>query len=123
MKGINEVFVLGRVGQAPELRQLPSGKLVCTFSIATHRQVRDGDGFREETEWIDMKAWDRQAEIAEQHLCKGEPVVIQGRLYTEKWTSADGQPRSKRVVYVRQLTLLPSRPVMPTQAPDQSLPL
>ena len=66
MKGINQVFLLGRVGQPPELKILSTGKAVCTFSVATHRFVRDGEDFKEETDWIDVKVWDRQAEIAEQ---------------------------------------------------------
>ena len=116
MKGINQVFLLGRVGQPPELKILSTGKAVCTFSVATHRFVRDGEDFKEETDWIDVKVWDRQAEIAEQFIRKGDPVAIQGRLRTEAWVNADGQHRSRQYVYGRDLTLLPSG--TRTEAPE-----
>lgn len=107
MNGINEVYLLGRVGQPPEFKQLPSGNSVCTFNVATNSNHKQGDSEKNETEWSSVKLWARQAEIADQYVNKGDLVAILGRLKTERWEDALGQPKSRTYVYARRLTLMP----------------
>jgi hypothetical protein len=68
MNGINEVYLLGRVGQPPEFKQLPSGNSVCTFNVATNSHHKQDDNEKKETEWSSVKLWARQAEIADQYV-------------------------------------------------------
>jgi single-strand DNA-binding protein len=109
MKGINQVVILGNVGHQPEFKVLPSGKAVCTFSIAVNSRAGGSEATNSHTEWINIKTWDRQAEIAEQYVHAGDLVGIQGRMRTEKWTTADGEPRSKLYIYSHDLHLMPKR--------------
>lgn len=107
MNGINEVYLLGRVGQPPEFKQLPSGNSVCTLNVATNSNHKQDDNEKKETEWSSVKLWARQAEIADQYVNKGDLVAILGRLKTERWEDAQGQPKSRTYVYARRLTLMP----------------
>ena len=76
---INQVTLLGRVGKDPEIRYTPSNKAVAMFSIATNELGKDT------TTWHNVKAWEKQAELCEQYVKKGDLLYIQGRIeYSEK---------------------------------------
>jgi single-strand DNA-binding protein len=83
---INKVILIGNLGRDPEIRTTPNGQTVAKFSLATTRVWRDRDGNRQErTEWHNIVAWGRQAEVAGQYLTKGRQLYVEGRLQTDSW--------------------------------------
>ena len=78
----NKVFIVGNLTRDPELRMIPSGTAVCNLGIASNRKYkRDGASeFQEETTFVDVTVWGRQAEISNQYLSKGSGVLLEGRL-------------------------------------------
>ncbi|MCV0404510.1 MAG: single-stranded DNA-binding protein [Chloroflexi bacterium] len=86
---MNKVMLVGRLTRDPELRSLPSGKHVATFTVATN-EYRGGNG--ERTEYHPCVAWDRLAEICGQFLSKGQLVDVDGRLQTRQWDDDAGNP-------------------------------
>lgn len=85
---MNKVMLVGRLTRDPELRSLPSGKHVATFTVATN-EFRGGGA--ERTEYHPCVAWDRLAEICGQFLSKGQLVDIEGRLQTRQWDDDAGK--------------------------------
>lgn len=109
-RGLNKVMVIGNVGRDPEMRYIPSGKPVTSFSIATSRGWTDADGERhEETEWFNVVAWGNLAEICKQHLRKGQQVYIEGRLQTRSWEDHEGRKRFRTEVVANEMILLSKR--------------
>ncbi len=99
MQGVNKVILIGRVGGTPELKYTPDGRPITRFSMATNRYYRDGRGGNQcETEWHRVVSFGRLAEICGQHLNKGRPVYVEGRLHTGKWEGKDGRTRSRTEV-------------------------
>lgn len=83
---LNHVTIAGRLARAPELKSLPSGQKVASFSIATSRKYTDKQGGkREDTEWHNMVAFGRTAEVLAQYVVKGQVLLVQGRLQTRSW--------------------------------------
>ena len=83
---VNKVILVGNLGRDPEIRSLPSGQPVASFSVATSRRYKDRDGNRQEqTEWHNIVCFGKQAEIAGQYLVKGKQVFIEGRIQTRSW--------------------------------------
>ena len=108
---LNRVTVIGNVGRDPEMRSLPSGTQVASFSVAANRRWRDKEGnSQEETEWVRVSAWDRLAEICHQYAVKGRQVYIEGRLQTRSYEGRDGQKRQWTEVRANTMMLLGSRP-------------
>lgn len=103
---MNKVLLVGRLTRDPELRSLPSGKPVATFSVATN-EYRGGGG--ERTEYHACVAWDRLAEICGQFLSKGQLVDVEGRLQTRNWDDDAGKRHWKTEVVVSQLEMLSGR--------------
>lgn len=94
MAGVNKVILLGRLGQDPEVRTLPSGGKVVNFSLATSENYTNKNGERvEQTEWHRIELWDNLANVAEQYLKKGDMTYVEGKIRTEKWTDQNGQER------------------------------
>ena len=94
MAGVNKVILLGRLGSDPEVRTLPSGGKVVTFSIATSENYTNKEGVKvEQTEWHRIELWENQANLAEQYLKKGDMLYLEGKIKTEKLTDKDGQER------------------------------
>jgi single-strand DNA-binding protein len=110
VRGLNKVMVIGNVGRDPEMRYIPSGKPVTSFSVATSRGWTDADGERhEETEWFNVVAWGNLAEICKQHLRKGQQVYIEGRLQTRSWEDHEGRKRFRTEVVANEMILLSKR--------------
>jgi single-strand DNA-binding protein len=109
MKTQNQVMLVGYVGRPPKITQTAQGDEVASFSVATHRAVRDGDGFKDVPEWHPVVAFPPHTKIVAQLLGKGDAVVIVGDLRQDRWRDPDGSPRSASKVIVRSLTVLPSR--------------
>lgn len=100
---LNKVFLIGNLTRKPEIRQTSTGKTVASFSIA----VNERRGQTEETLFIKITVWERQAEIAERYLDKGSLVLVEGRLRIEEYETRDGQKRRDPVVVANQITLGP----------------
>jgi single-strand DNA-binding protein len=104
---LNKALILGRVTAEPQLRTTPSGTSVATFSIATNRVWKGKDGKQEETEFHNIVAWGRTAEIASQFLTKGAMVYVEGRIQTRSWQDKQGQTRKTTEIICEQLQLGP----------------
>ncbi|MDD5495678.1 MAG: single-stranded DNA-binding protein [Candidatus Omnitrophica bacterium] len=95
MANLNKVFLIGNLTRDPELRYVPSGTAVATFTIAVNRVYKSQAGEnKEETSFIRVVVWGRRAEVCGEYLSKGSPVFVEGRLQSRNWESQDGQKRS-----------------------------
>lgn len=111
------IIIVGNVGRDPEMRYLPSGQPVTSFSVASNRQYTGNNGERvKETIWFRVTTWGKQAENCNQYLKKGAKVLIEGRLTPDKetggprvWTTQEGQPRSSFEVNAVTVQFLSSR--------------
>ncbi|OGY61088.1 MAG: single-stranded DNA-binding protein [Candidatus Colwellbacteria bacterium RIFCSPLOWO2_12_FULL_46_17] len=105
---LNKVVLIGRLTADPELRTTPSGAHVTSFSIATNRNWADKDGNkREETEFHNIVAWGRQADVVNQFSKKGNLIMIEGRLQTRSWEGKDGQTRKTTEIVAERIQLGP----------------
>ena len=101
MASVNKVMLIGNLTRDPEVRYTPKGSAVADIGLAINRYFTMENGEkREETTFVDVVLWGRQAELAQQYLSKGRPVYIEGRLQLDSWEDKNtGQKRSKlRVV-------------------------
>lgn len=128
MASVNKVILVGNLGRDPEMRYMPSGDAVASFSLATTDTWKDKSGQRQErTEWHRISMFGKQAEVAGQYLKKGSSVYIEGRLQTRKWTDKEGQERQTTEVVADRMQMLGGRggnafEVMDDDAPQQSAP-
>ena len=100
---VNKVILVGNLGRDPEVRATPSGQSVCTFSVATTDRFTDRTGQqRELTEWHNIVAWGKQADICGQYLKKGRQVYVEGRLTTRQYEAKDGTGKRYRTEVVAQ---------------------
>ena len=91
---MNKIIVIGNLGRDPEMRYTPNGQSVTSFSIASSRRYTTSAGEqREETEWFNVSAWGRHAELCNQYLTKGRQVYVEGRLHSRTYETRDGQTR------------------------------
>lgn len=90
MAGFNRVTILGNLGRDPEIRYAQNGMAICKLSVAVTEKVKDGDAWKEATEWFRVTVFGKQAENAAQYLQKGRSVLVEGRLKTEKYKDKDG---------------------------------
>jgi single stranded DNA-binding protein (ssb) len=104
---MNKVMLVGRLTRDPELRTLPSGKAVANFVVATNEYR--GNGASERTEYHNLVAWERLAEICGQFLGKGQLVDVEGRLQTRQWDDEGGLRHWKTEVVVNSLEMLSGR--------------
>ena len=109
-KSINKVILVGRLGRDPELKYTASGVPFCRFSMATDDSWNDkNSGERQErTEWHNIVAWDRLAEICNQYLTKGRQVYIEGSLQTREWDDQEGNKRKTTEIRARDMVMLGS---------------
>ncbi len=106
MAAVNKVVLIGNLGKDPELRRTQSGSAVVSFSIATTEKYKDKQGQqKEETEWHNITAWNKQAEVMAQYLRKGSTVYIEGKLRTRSWED-NGVKKYKTEVLVREFQFL-----------------
>src|SRR5437667_9046386 len=107
-KSINKVILVGRLGRDPELKYTANGVPFCRFSMATDDVWNDkSSGERQErTEWHNIVAWDRLAEICNQYLTKGRLVYIEGSLQTREWDDQEGNKRKTTEIRARDMVLL-----------------
>ena len=109
MANFNKILLAGNLTRDPQLSYLPSQTAVVEFGLAVNRTWTGKDGQKkEETCFIECKAFARQAETINKYLSKGRPVLIEGRLKFDSWTAQDGSKRSKHSVIVETFQFLAS---------------
>ena len=95
MASLNKVFLIGNITRDPELRYVPSGSAVATFTVAVNRVFKTQTGEKkEQVSFVRIVAWGRRAEVCGEYLSKGSPVFVEGRLQSREWEAQDGQKRS-----------------------------
>lgn len=106
---LNKVFLIGNLTSDPELRTTPSGQSVCSFRIATNRIWNDRQSGQQQqkTEYHNIVAWRRLAEIVSQFLRKGSLVLIEGRLETKDWQDQAGNRRFRTEIIAERMQLGP----------------
>lgn len=109
MANYNKIMLMGNLTRDPQLTYLPSQTAVVDFGLAVNRRWTGKDGeSREETCFVDCRAFGRQAENINKYLTKGRLVFVEGRLTFDSWTAQDGTKRSKHRVTVENFQFLPS---------------
>jgi len=110
-KSLNKVQLIGNLGRDPEVRYTPSGVAVATFTVATNESWKDQDGnTQERTEWHNIVAWRKLAEICGEWLKKGKKVYIEGRLQTRSYDDKNtGTKRYMTEIVADNLIMLDSR--------------
>lgn len=105
---INKVILVGRLGKDPEIRSTPGGQTVAKFTMATDEKFTDKSGEKQErTEWHNIVAWARLAEICGQYLRKGSLVYIEGSIRTDSWEDKEsGQKRYRTEIIAREMKML-----------------
>ena len=108
MAGVNKVILIGRLGNNPEMRYMPSGEAVANLSIATSETWTDKTtgAKREKTEWHRVVAFRKLAEIIGQYCKKGDQIYIEGKLQTRKWTDKNGQDHYTTEIIADQMQML-----------------
>jgi len=108
MAELNVVFLMGNLTRDPEVRNTSGGGVVCAFGLAMNRRYSTAQGEdREETCFVDIEAWGRQAETCANYLRKGAPALVEGRLRLDRWEDRDsGAPRSRLLVQARRVQFL-----------------
>ena len=111
MASFNKVMLLGNLTRDPEVKYTPKGSAVADIGLAVNRTyTTDGGEKREETTFVDVTMWGRQAEIAGEYLKKGRPLFVDGRLQLDTWDDKQtGQKRSKLRVVCENFQMLGSR--------------
>jgi single-strand DNA-binding protein len=109
MASLNSVTLMGNLTRDPELRYNPSGAAVAMLGLGVNHRYKDSGGSdHEETLFIDMVVWNKQAESCGQYLNKGRLILVAGRLQQRIWESPEGQKQSKHEVVVERVHFLPS---------------
>jgi len=109
MASFNRVILIGNLTRDPELRYTPAGKAVTELGLAINDRRKGPNGdWIEETTFVDVTLWERQAEVASEYLTKGSPVLIEGRLKLDTWEK-DGKKNSKLRVVGEKMQLLGSK--------------
>lgn len=111
MPSINKVILIGRLGKDPEIRSTAGGTSVARFTIATDEKFTDRNGEKQErTEWHNIVAWSKLAEICGQYLRKGKLVYIEGSIRTDSWDDKEtGQKRYRTEIVAQTMQMLDRR--------------
>lgn len=111
MKGYSKALIMGNLTRDPELKYLPSGTPVANFTVAVNRRYTpQGGETKEETSFIPVVVWGKQAENCNQYLKKGSPVFVEGDLRQRSYETTDGQKRSVIEVVAFTVQFLSQRP-------------
>ena len=107
MFSLNRAQIVGNLTRDPELRNIPSGQAVTSFSVATNRRWKDKDGNnQDQTEFHNVVAWGKLAEISNQYLKKGNKVYLEGRMQTRTWDGQDGTKRNRTEIVAENMIFL-----------------
>lgn len=108
---LNRAMIIGNLTRDPETRTTNSGQTVCTFGVATNSYWKDAAGQKQErSEFHNIVAWGKLAEICQQFLGKGRKVYIEGRLQTREWEGQDGQKRNRTEIVAENMIMLDRAP-------------
>ncbi len=106
-KSFNQVIIMGNLTRDPELRTIPSGQSVCSFSIAANRSWTGSDGSAQEAvDFFDVVAWGKLGELVSQYMRKGRKCLVVGRLQTRSWEAQDGSKRKNTEIVANDVTFL-----------------
>ncbi len=125
---LNKAIIIGNLTRDPELKALPSGITVTSFSVATNRVWKDKNGAKQESaDYHNIVVFGRQAEIANQYLRKGASVLVEGRMQTRSWDDASGKKNYRTEIIADRIQFGPrtgGASTVPSQAPtaDMSAP-
>lgn len=110
-RSVNKVILLGNVGKDPEIRSSASGVMVANLTLATSDRQKDAQGnWQDRTEWHNLVAFTRTAEIVRDYVKKGSKLYIEGKIQTRSWDDKEsGQKRYRTEIIVNELVLLSSR--------------
>lgn len=106
MAGVNRVTIIGNLGRDPEVRYTQSGLAICNLSVAVTERVKDGDEWKDATEWFRVVVFGKTAENAAQFLQKGRQVYVEGRLKTDKYKDKEGVERTAVEVLANSVVFL-----------------
>src|SRR5439155_24274018 len=107
---MNKIMLIGNLGRDPEMNYTPSGVAVTKFSLAVNRITKSSTGEKEkETEWFNIVAWQKLAEICNQYLHKGDKVYIEGRVQQRKYTDRNGVERNAFDVIANDMEMLTTK--------------
>lgn len=110
VRSLNKVLLIGNLTRDPETRYTGNSTPVTTFGLATNKSWKDADGnAQESTQFHNIVAWNKMAEICQQLLAKGMKVYIEGELNTRSWEGEDGQTKYKTEIRVSDMILLDSK--------------
>jgi single-strand DNA-binding protein len=105
-RGFNKVVLMGNLTRDPELRSIPSGQQVASFSLAVNRTWKNSNGEQQEAvDYIDCNAWGKPGEIITQYMKKGSAILVSGRLQQRQWEQ-EGQKRSKVEIVVEDFNFV-----------------
>ncbi len=104
--GVNKVILVGNLGKDPEVRYVQSGNAVCTLRLAVTERRKDGDQWKDHTEWMDVVTFGKTAENAGQYLAKGRQIYVEGRLQTRQFKDKEGQEKWRTEVVANQVLFL-----------------
>ena len=103
----NKVQLIGNVGNAPEVKNLESGKKVASFSIATNEFFKNSNGEKvQNTQWHNIVAWGKTAGIVEQYVGKGKEIAIEGKLSSRSYETSEGEKRYVTEIIANEILLL-----------------
>ena len=110
-KGVNKVLLLGNVGKDPEIRATANGMTVASFTLATADRAKDAQGnWADKTEWHNLVAFQKTAEVVRDYVKKGTQLYIEGKIQTRSWDDKEsGQKKYRTEIIVNDLTLLGSK--------------
>jgi single-strand DNA-binding protein len=107
MTGVNKAILIGNLGRDPELRRTANGSSVVSFPLATTERWTDKNGEKKDrTEWHNIVAWGKLADLANQYLSKGRSTYIEGRITTNSWDDKDGNKRYRTEIVATQIQFL-----------------
>ena len=121
MASLNKVMLIGNLTRDPELRYIPSGSAVASFTMAMNRVYKLQTGEKkEETSFVRVVVWGRMAEVCGEYLKKGVPVFVEGRLQSRSWDGPDGQKRNTMEVIAANVQFLRGGAGRDKEAPEAS---
>jgi single-strand DNA-binding protein len=120
-RSVNKVTLIGNLGKDPELRYTSSGVAVATFSMATSESWKDPEGnTQERTQWHNIVAWRKLAEIVGEYLKKGSKLYLEGRLQYRNYDDKNGVKRYVTEIVMDEMVMLDSRGASASSAPSDS---
>jgi single-strand DNA-binding protein len=126
MAGVNKVIIIGNLGKDPEVRYTQGGSAVANLRLAVSERRKEGEEWKEHTEWIPVVCFGKTAEHAGQYLAKGRQVYVEGRMQTREYLDKQGVKRWSTEVLAHTVTFIgsrdaPAKKAAPTTAePDDS---